>query len=849
MPLRLLLALLLSLAMPAAAATVRAFVEPETIQSGQIVTYGIEVLNGDYQGMPGLQMPQQIVIQSGMSQQQRFSFINGQRSMSMTLSWQVLASEPGEFTIPPQELIVDGQKVRTNEVRVKVGQPGERPGKNGGTGLDESLTPLFQLEVARTEMYLGEVVPLKATLYIPRRLAARRIGLIDVSKSDFAITRFPQNAEQSETVINGIGYIVVSYRTTLTPLQAGDLKVGPAKVELTYEVMEERRSMPGFPPGFFMGGGAARQMFVTSPDVKVKVKALPMEGKPAGFTGAVGDFQITATATPNSLAVGDPLAVEMVVEGTGNFDALNTPALNPADVWRTYPARRYNVDAPQDPNQINAFVAPGSARRVGFSQVLVPEKVQTELPPFELSFFSPTQKRYVTVKSQPVPLQIKPGAAPIAESGSTGTATNAPKAPAVVQPLPDLQDILIHPPAKPVWVNATAQASLMANTTFWAAQGIPVGLLVLALIIAVIRKRRAARLGGRRGELLGLWRGLEESGLDDRTFLQRAVWFIQRAHDGAPPEGDDVRRVVERYEQSCFTAGANGPALTTAEKRGILTALRPLLQKAALLLLSLMLISVATPVQAADEPAALENYRQAREQLLKGDYTKAQYFAESILRQKDPLISADVFTLIGHARYRLDDPGRAALWYQRAALLDPLNPELRQNLRHLDEKLRFFTLLQASWITEASLWLPRNTWILLAAGGAWLILLALTARVLIGHASPLNSGRRVLVIVSIVLGFLVLAPAATLAALRPEPAARVKDIVVITRPESSLYSAATVTSSALLDIPPGSQARLLEERGDWSYIEVPGTQDGPLRGWVEATVWQKLWNWSLTPLE
>jgi hypothetical protein len=128
--------------------------------------------------------------------------------------------------------------------------------------------------------------------------------------------------------------------------------------------------------------------------------------------------------------VGDPLAVDITIDGSGNFDALNPPSLMPPDGWKPYPPRRYNVDGPVDPN-----LTPTAQRRIGYSMVFVPEKQHTQLPPFELSYFSPTQKKYVIASTAPIPLRIKPGAAVVAATGTEGTAGGeAPKPPAVQQP-------------------------------------------------------------------------------------------------------------------------------------------------------------------------------------------------------------------------------------------------------------------------------------------------------------------------------------------------------------------------------------------------------------------------------
>jgi len=818
------------------AATVRAYVEPGTAQTGQVVTYVVTIQGGTLQAQPQLRLPQQLVPNSPAMILQERRNINGVVTAGMRIQWQIAGNEPGEYTIPPQDLVIDGQPVKTNEVKFIVTEA-PPPGAP-----DEQTTPIFEIEVGKTEVYQGEVVPLSASLYIPRRVNLRRVGLIDVNKSDFAISRFPQQGEQTEKIANGIPYQVFTYRTSLSPLHSGELKVGPANVEIIFEVFDNRMMQPQLPFGFQLGGGEARKLTVKSQEVKVKVLPLPTEDKPANFSGAVGDFSITATATPTELAVGDPLAVEVIVEGSGSFEAINAPPLTPPDGWRAYPSRRYNVDGPQDPNQIANF-QPGATRRVGFSMVFVPEKIHPSLPSFELSFFSPTQKKYINARTAPIALNIKPGVAPAIESGnSVGSATNEPpKPPPVLQPKPQISDILVRVPEQPTWLSAATSTPILASQRFWAAQSIPVGILLFATLIALIRKKRASSNLGRRGELQQLWRGLEESNLSDRDFLQRAAHFIQRTHEGKPITDDAIQQILARYETQCFTASAPATPLTPTDRRSMLGTLRGLLQAAAVLFLFLSAAQLY-----AEDPAKL--YQQARTHLEKGEFTKAQYFAENIVRQKPPALSAEVFTIIGHARYRQDDMGRAALWYQRAQLLTPRDPELRQNLRHLDEKLRFFTMPEKSTFATCSLYLSHNTWIIIATAGVWLVILSIAWRIFIGKKSPLNAKSRLLAVIICFLGVLIALPAAACVAIRPDPASRVNDIVVITATEVAAYTAATVTSGSVIDLPPGSQVKLLEKRGSWSYVEVPNSADEPLRGWIDASSYTPLWPWDLALL-
>lgn len=831
----LLLALLVS---SASAATVRAYLQPDHAHTGEAVAYVITVQNGTVQNSPQLRLPAQV--RAGVGQSASHTIDGG--TLSSRLEWGIVGTEPGEFVIPPQEILVNGEILKTNEVRLTVTEaPVTAPAPE-----EDANIPLFQIEVGKTEIYQGEVVPISASLFVPRgTVMIRRVGLIEVSKNDFAVARFPQQSEETATVINGVGYGVLTYRSTLSALHAGDLKVGPATSELLFEVYDadtqrqmRGRMIPNLPFGMVLGAPEVRKHVVKSQDVKIKVLPLPTEGKPANFSGAVGDFSISATASPNELAVGDPLAVDITIDGSGNFEALSPPTLMPPDGWKAYPARRYNVDGPIDPN-----LTPTLQRRIGYSMVFVPEKVHTELPAFELSYFSPTQKKYIAARTPPIALRIKPGAVTAAAAVADGSGgTEPPKPPPVLQPKPQISDILMNVPARARWLNTTAvSAPLTTSARFWAIQTIPAALVIVAALFAWFRRRHEESTRGLRGELQLLWRGLEETSLTDRDFLQRAAHFIHRSQPGEIQDAE-LKQIVHRYETQSFTATpAPEQALGPAERSRILSRLAPLLKQAVLFI---ALFSTLSLTAAEPEASPDEIYRQAREALEKGKFTQAQSLGESLVRQQPPALSSAVFTIIANARYKQDDLGSAAMWYQRAQLLDPMNAEVRQNLRHLDEKLRFFRFGESSPLAQTSLLLSKNTWIILASAGVWLILLAVVRCILASSRKTKTSGGITALIFSL-LGLFLLIPSVTFASIRPLPGDRVKDVMVVIPRDVRAYTAATLTSGSVIDsIPPGSQIRLLEKRGAWSYVEIP-TSDEHVRGWVESAKYMPLWPWDM----
>lgn len=845
---RLLVAAFILCAAVTQAATVRAYVQPSTARPNQVINYVITVQDGQLQSLPNLRFPLQIGQTSGVSSSQQIQIVNGRQSVSTHLSWGITATEPGEFVIPTQTVVVDGQNLTTNEVKLTVENGGEDFRKGAE---DDANKPILQIELGKKEIYQGEVVPVNVSLYVPRQVQLRRLGLIEMEKSDFAIARFPQTNEQSSTIIDGVGYYVLTFRSTLSSLRVGEMKVGPASLELLVEtpVEGQQRSMfpqgfgPNLPPGFFQGMSEPRKVEVKSPQVTLRVLALPAEGKPANFSGAVGEFQMTATASPTDLTVGDPISVEIAVSGAGNFDALTTPALVSSGGWKLYPAKRYIIEGPVDQNQ-----TPTLERKIGYTQVVVPEAVHNQVPPFELNYFSPSQKQYVTLRTEPIPLTMKPApvtaAAESAGTGGTTTVTEIQVPPPVADPQADITDIIVRPPGVSRWLSSSSTL-LLHSRVFWSVQAVPVGVFALACMLAAARRRRAEKFAGRAGALRAAWEDFEttsgRSGCTDQDFLRSAAQFIHHVN-GSDRATGPVQAVLDRYESTNFTA-SHASSLDSAARREIHSTLAALMRQSLskLTVLAISFLLAASSLQAADAPKSAgaspdEVYREAVAEVEKGNFTRAQYLAESLTKKTPPHLSAELFQIIGHARYRQGDMGRAALWYQRARLLDGRDAELSQNLRHIFERTRYLSFSIDSPLREASFFLTTNEWLILAAAGVWLVFLALAWRVL---RAPKASGW---VVFACVLGVMIAVPAGAFAALRPLGPERVKDISIVTQPDVSSYTSATVTSGSVIALPPGSQVRTLEKRGAWFYVEIPSSPEN-LRGWVESGAIAPLWIW------
>ncbi len=824
----------------ALAQTVVARLEPAVAKPNQVAAYIIEVEGGQIDAVPQLRFPLQVSQATALSTRQNLQIRNGVQSVSTVLMWGVVAAEPGEFVIPPQRLMVGGRELVCNEVKFRVDN-------SASTSQEDEVQPLLQLEVPRREIYQGEVVPLVASLFVPRQVQLRRIGLIEIDKSSVAVARFPQVGEQSATVVDGAAYSVMSFRSTLSSLREGSLKVGPATVELLVDVpvnstgRPRGNGMPGFfgnfPPGLFSDTMEPRKLSVKSQVINVTVLPLPTEGRPAGFAGAVGDFSMQARVQSNALKVGDPLSVEIEVAGSGNFDALAAPELTEPQGWKLYPAKRYVIEGPTDQNQI-----PTLERRIGYTQVLVPEAVHRRLPSFEIHFFSPTQKKYVTVRTAPIELQITPPdptSAAVAATPGSQAAPAAVVAP-VAAPSAEITDILMTLPAKARWIKERSGPLLWQQRWFWWLQLLPLSALAMAAVLSGLKRRQARLMQGRAGELRRLvLEARAGMGSDEAEFLRRAAAALH-ALSVKPPEEPLLRDLLADYEVCCFSPqpAALARRWSADQRREILRRLNALLRGVTSLAVALLLCVAASPSAMGSEESAPgkgsadEVYAQAAELLQKGDYLRAQHAAQSLLKLNPPVLGPQLFELLGHARYKQGDLGRAALWYQRAMLLGPPSPELAQNWRHVRESTRLFVFPQQGILSSISAQLGQGQWWYIAAA-CWWLACGLAGLLWFGRRTAwLSLVLRLVLLVGLVVGFL--------AVTRVSAEQTVKDVEVVVGTEVSAYTGASSVAGTVIALPPGTQVRILKTRGSWAFVEIPA-EEKPLLGWVSRSELTPLW--------
>ncbi|MGH7339197.1 MAG: BatD family protein, partial [Candidatus Rokuibacteriota bacterium] len=324
-----LLMVLLATSRPAGAQTMKVTLDPPRLtvnEPGELSVEIVQAGGGTVDNVPPVVPPQPDVMIRYIGPSTEVSIVNGRATQRIEHRYAISAAKAGTYSIGPITLRQGGALKEVGSVRLEVLASGAIGGPTEGETAQLSLT----VSVPRTEVYLHERVPLTLALRVGQvRVADLQYPQID--GDGFSIEKLSEPTQRQEQVEAGIVQ-VVQFGTTLTPLRAGPLTVGPASMRLNV-IQRERRQDRFF--GFF--GETRRPTELRGEPLALTVLPLPDAGKPATFSGAVGQFQWEVRAVPVDPRAGDPVTVTSTVRGEGNLDTLTPPAIAERETLRVYP--------------------------------------------------------------------------------------------------------------------------------------------------------------------------------------------------------------------------------------------------------------------------------------------------------------------------------------------------------------------------------------------------------------------------------------------------------------------------------------------------------------------------------
>jgi tetratricopeptide (TPR) repeat protein len=218
-------------------------------------------------------------------------------------------------------------------------------------------------------------------------------------------------------------------------------------------------------------------------------------------------------------------------------------------------------------------------------------------------------------------------------------------------------------------------------------------------------------------------------------------------------------------------------------------------------------------------------FSKANQAYAEGDYEQAASGYESLVSSGTR--HANLFYDLGNAKYRLGDFGSAILNYERALALDPRHPEADANLRLARDEARALEMRRDGLERYASFGTVKQYTI--AATIAFWFALFLTAHLCFTRRR--SAGR-----VALILLAAVIVSGSVFAIYTLENGAHGAALAVVTGKEVEARLATADTAKSILVLPPGSEIKILSERGDWIYAALPNDQ----RGWISASAAQRV---------
>jgi hypothetical protein len=414
------LAVMTLCSLPVIAATphISATLQPATVSVGQHAQLTVTVTGGSGEE-PAVPHVDGLDI-TPFGQSSEFQSINGVTTASNSQTYLVTPNHAGRFTIPPLKIGNGGEATQpivlqatgSSTAPTAGGQPSSAlptptiPGADDDHSLSNNDQQTFlRLVMPQRALHVGELVPVQIKAYFRNGLQASVNGLPSLSSDAFTLNSLDDKPEQTQENINGQSYAVLTWTTALCAVKAGDYSLSldmpvlltiPAHANKPRDQSDDPFNNDPFFDNFF-GNTVEKQVTLSSHADVETVLPLPATHQPSSFSGAVGQFTVTAEASPNHVAAGDPITLRLTVTGSGNFDRVASSLLSNSTDWKSYkPVARFT---PTD--------SVGFEGTKTFEQAVVPlQSGQLKIPPLSFSYFDPKTDKYVTRTTTPIAIDV-----------------------------------------------------------------------------------------------------------------------------------------------------------------------------------------------------------------------------------------------------------------------------------------------------------------------------------------------------------------------------------------------------------------------------------------------------------
>lgn len=642
----------------------------------------------------------EVLMGPSTSSQSSFQMINGHTSQtsSITYTYILVATKNGSFTIPAATIQAGGNAIHSGALKITVSGSAQSSSQQGGNGRRQlaedgmraagsqiSGSDLFiKVSANKKRVHEQEPVLLTYKVYTLVDLTQLEGKMPDLQGFHTQEVQLPQQKSFKIETVNGRPYRTVTWsQYVMFPQITGKLTI--PSITFNGIVVQQNRNIDPF-EAFFNGGSGYVEVKkqIQAPSVDLMVDPLPT--RPTGFSGGVGQFNISAQLTKTEVKANDPITLRVVVSGVGNLKLIKQPIVEFPKDFDKYDAKL------TDKTKLTVNGVEGS---MVYDFLAVPRHPgKFEIPSVTFVYYDTKTNSYKTARTESFTLSVDKG------SGSSSTAVYTSQ-----------EDVeLLNQDIRYIKTGPTRQHAVgdyfFGSTAYWCSLAV---LLLVFISLFIIFRQRAIENANVVKQRAGKANKVATKRLKKASKLMidtkpsefydevmRALWGYvgdklnipveQLSHDniserlsGRGVDDTIVKLFLDALDECQFVRYAPG------DPKGNMTKVYEMAVKAiekieetmkksnhkstAVLLLLLWLpLAAHADVTKAEADSAYAS----------GHFQEAIQGYETLLKQG---VSADLYYNLGNAYYRTDDITHAVLNYERALLLSPGDKDIRHNLQ------------------------------------------------------------------------------------------------------------------------------------------------------------------------
>jgi hypothetical protein len=388
---------LLSIPLVAQEATLKAKVSKNKLGVNQRlrIEFSVDKQGGDNFSPPNFA---NFKVVGGPSQSVSQSWINGKVTFSQSYTYIIQPKRKGAFSIASASIKVGGKFIKSEPVKIIVLDAVEIPKNPNDPNYVAQQNIHLVAEISKANPYVGEGIYVEYRLYVSENVSVYDTSISEAPKyngfwnQDIKVNDFPVKMGK----YNGENYrYIVLQKALLIPTKTGKLSIDPMRMDIVIGVPSGRED--------FFGNAITknvRREFASTKKI-IRPKALPLEGKPANFAGAVGDFNFSVALSKDILKANETSQVQVKISGKGNLKLFELPTVEtPVELEMYQPERKERV-------RVNAS---GISGAVTDTYTVVPlYKGKYKIPSISFSYFNPKEKKYQTIATEDFFVDVKEG--------------------------------------------------------------------------------------------------------------------------------------------------------------------------------------------------------------------------------------------------------------------------------------------------------------------------------------------------------------------------------------------------------------------------------------------------------